>query len=147
MNTLRLLLILSIILIAITLVQIHRVDSGQTKDSKIQHRSKSPVFSQDVLSKRENTINIYIYPNAKQKSSSNNVLILESTDEPRQITEWYKKQITKNGMKTKTFIQTKTNDNVLNKLVGTNNTQSITVKITQKNNSSTTKIEITAITS
>lgn len=144
MNTLRLLLILSIILVAITLVQIHRVDSGKIKESTIQNGSKDHVSSQDVLSNRENTIDIYIYPNAKQKSTSNNVLILESTDDPRQITEWYKKQITKNGIKTKTFIQTKTNDTVLNKLVGTKNAQSITVIITQTNNNSTTKIEISA---
>lgn len=62
------------------------------------------------------SLNIYAYPGAKTKSQTGEKLELESNDSPEKITDWYKKKINALNFNAKSFAQTNTNDNILNKL-------------------------------
>lgn len=98
--------------------------------------------------KAENTqTGLLKYPNAIQTSSSGNTLSLESQDDPDAITQWYKEKIQSLGMNSKSFVTTKTNGNILNKLVGANGTREVQVEITKQNDESTVHITITDKTS
>ena len=55
---------------------------------------------------------------------------------------WYKDKIKALGMNATSFVQTNTNDNVLNKLVAANNSQKVTVEISRSNSSSPTSVSI-----
>ena len=87
------------------------------------------------------------YPNAEVVSSGESTLTLRSNDDSDVITDWYKEKITGLGMNTKSFVKTKTNDNVLNKLVGADGQTEIRVEITKQANNPTTEIKVTAISS
>ena len=82
------------------------------------------------------------YPNAKYIRSEGSVEVYESQDDPDAITQWYKDQIQSMGMGTKSFITTKTNDNVLNKLVGADGSREVRIEITRSSGSSTTEIKV-----
>lgn len=77
-------------------------------------------------------LNSFTYPSSKVINSDNNSLILESNDSASVITNWYKEQIQTEGMKTTSFVQTRTNGNVLNRLVGSNSYRKIDVEIRKK---------------
>ena len=68
--------------------------------------------------------------------------VYESQDDPDAITQWYKGQIQNMGLGTKSFITTKTNDNVLNKLVGADGGREVRIEITRTSGSSTTEIKV-----
>src|SRR3990172_11371851 len=57
------------------------------------------------------------YPNSVQVRSENNSTTYESSDDPNLITNWYKDKIKSLNMNAKSFVTTKTNGNILNKLV------------------------------
>lgn len=82
------------------------------------------------------------YPNSRQTGSNDASLIFESTDDPDLITNWYKEKIRDLGMNSKSFVQTKTNGNVLNKLVGARGDKEVRVEIVKKNDESVTKITV-----
>lgn len=84
----------------------------------------------------------YRYPNSQAVSSSDNSLLLNSTDDTDKITDWYKERIKVEGMGAKTFVKTKTNDNVLNKLVGADSEKEIRVEITKESDESVVKISV-----
>ncbi|RJQ36929.1 hypothetical protein C4559_04330 [Candidatus Microgenomates bacterium] len=71
----------------------------------------------------------FIYPNSKLIDFEENLLTLKSSDSTEAITNWYKNKIKADKMSIETFIKTKTNNNVSNKLVGTNQNKQITVDI------------------
>lgn len=75
--------------------------------------------------------NTFVYPNAEEQSANGNTLYVKSSDDPDRITDWYKEQIAGLGMKTKTFVKTTSNGNIFNKLVGVNESSSVTVEITK----------------
>ncbi len=81
-------------------------------------------------------INSYKYPNAQVVSSSGNSLELSTTDDSDTVTSWYKDKISESGMNVKSFVTTKTNDNVLNKLVGASGEVEIRVDIEKKSGES-----------
>lgn len=83
----------------------------------------------------------FIYPNSKQISISGDKIVLESSDSPTAITNWYKDKIKSLGMSATSFVQTSTNDNVLNKLVGSSGNQQVRVEISKP--ASTLKVKIT----
>jgi len=74
--------------------------------------------------------------------SSSASSVFESNDDPDLITNWYKEKIKSLGMNSKSFVQTKTNGNVLNKLVGARGDKEIRVGIVKKNDESVTKITV-----
>lgn len=97
--------------------------------------SPSPNFKQ-------NNISAFIYPNSTKISSEKNSIFLESTDDSQAITNWYKEKITGMGVNAKSFVQTNTNGNVLNKLVGANGVSQVAVEISKQNSESKTVIKI-----
>lgn len=74
------------------------------------------------------------YPNSTPASIDENGLTLKSSDDSTAITDWYKNRIKSLGMNTTTFIDTNTNGNILNKLVGSDGKQQIAVEISKKSN-------------
>ena len=71
------------------------------------------------------SINHYKYPDSE---------VLFSSDI---ITSWYKEKITKEGMNVRTFVTTKTNDDVLNKLVAADGKKEVRVEISKTGDNDT----------
>lgn len=84
------------------------------------------------------------YPNSSQVSLNGNEMVLESTDDPKIITDWYKDKIKTMNMSVTSFVQTSTNGNILNKLVGSNGNKEVRVEISKQNNNPTVKIVVTS---
>lgn len=87
-------------------------------------------------------LNSFKYPEATNLSSSTNSLNLESADDPQVITDWYKEKIRALGMNTKNFVQTKTNGDISNKLVGVKDNFEIAIEIKKSKNNQKTTINI-----
>ncbi|MCL4385399.1 MAG: hypothetical protein M1326_03695 [Cyanobacteria bacterium] len=87
-------------------------------------------------------ISAFIYPNSTVLDFKENLLTLKSMDSTDAITNWYKNKIKADKMSIETFIKTKTNNNVLNKLVGTNQNKQITVDIKKTANEKESEIII-----
>lgn len=107
--------------------------------------TKKPTPPTQPTPKDETLLSKLQYPNATKESTSENTLVLRSNDDSDIITDWYKEKIIGLGMNTKSFVKTKTNDNVLNKLVGADGQTEIRVEITKQANSSATEIKVTII--
>lgn len=86
--------------------------------------------------------NLLYYPNSKIISSGENNLILESTDNPSQISNWYKNQIRENKWTITSFIETATNNEILNKMVASRNQEDARVTISKSVNDRVVKIEV-----
>lgn len=84
----------------------------------------------------------YKYPNSTITSSSANYLLLKSSEDSELITNWYRELIKSGGMNAKSFVSTKTNGNVLNKLVGADGTRQVRVEVSKPADQSTTTIEV-----
>lgn len=89
---------------------------------------KQEVKDNSIVSQTFNLAD-FKYPNSNQISGSDNTMNLESNDTPDLITDWYKEKIRSLGFKSKSFVQTKTNGNVLNKLVGASGNREIRVEV------------------
>ncbi|MBI2020743.1 hypothetical protein HYS94_05040 [Candidatus Daviesbacteria bacterium] len=109
--------------------------------------NSSVTITQDVkddsLSNQNFNLSDFKYSSSSQINSSQNNLKLESTDDPKKITDWYKEKITSLGFKTKSFVQTNTNDYILNKLVGASGNVQVKVDIEKQPDASKTTINIT----
>lgn len=75
------------------------------------------------------TLEIYKYPNSQTINSTGNALSLVSNDGSDKITNWYKERIRSEGLNVKSFVTTKTNGNVLNKLVGASGWNEVSIEI------------------
>ena len=90
------------------------------------------------------TANIdFAYPGASLLENRANTTIYQTGDLPTAVTAWYKGEINRRGMSTTSFIQTSTNDNILNKLVGAKNNATVAVEISRAAADSKTKITVT----
>lgn len=78
------------------------------------------------------------YPGSSQISAG----VYESSDPSDKITDWYQDKIRQLGLNIKTFVRTKTNDRVLNKLVGASDQVEIRVEISKNPGRSITRIII-----
>ena len=163
MRNLRLLLFLVFALIAFTLfdsnnffsenLEINKVEKEQEKSiKKITNTpipTTTPIKSSPTLSQAPanstplESINNFIYPNSSNITGDENLLSMESLDQPQIITDWYKEKIKAMGMKATTFVQTTTNGNVLNKLAGANNSFGIVVEIKKGKDDTKTSIRLT----
>lgn len=85
------------------------------------------------------------YPGATIINESESKLELESSDDPQKITDWFKDKIKSKNLNVTSFVQTSTNGNVLNKLVGANSNTELRVEITKQNDSQTVKISISLV--
>ncbi len=83
----------------------------------------------------------FIYPGSSVKSKSTLSLTLNSESDPDAITNWFKDQLSALGFNTTSFVMTKTNINVLNKLVVAKNNTQVSVDI--KKSASAAQSEIT----
>lgn len=81
------------------------------------------------------------YPDSSQLESTDR-LVLESSDDPKTITDWYKDKIRNLGFKSKSFVQTSTNGNILNKLVGASSNKQVKVEIEKKADESKSRIRL-----
>ena len=102
--------------------------------------STSPV-STSSANPKPLALKTYIYPGATTKSSTALKLELESSDSPEKITEWYKKTINDLNFNAKSFSQTNTNDDILNKLSAAKPGEKLDVTI--KKDQTTSKVLIT----
>ncbi len=80
----------------------------------------------------------FAYPGSQNKGDNE----YESTDNPESITNWYKEKVKAMGFNTKSFVTTKTNDNVNNVLAGASGQTDIKVTITRGSGDTTTHIKI-----
>lgn len=87
-----------------------------------------------------------VYPNAIVIISSDD-LLMESTDDPDVISEWYKNKIKSMGFNVKSFVATKTNGNVENVFVGAKSGSEIRVTITKNAEELKTRIVVAIKTS
>jgi len=60
----------------------------------------------------------------------------------RQLPIWHKEKITSMGMNAKSFVQTNTNGNILNKLVSANGETKVSIEISKNGSEAQTKISI-----
>lgn len=90
----------------------------------------------------QTTISIFIYPGATIKTQTQTTLTLESSDDTDKITDWYKDKIKNMGANVKSFINTRANDKVMNKLVGANSELEVSVEISRDPGSSIVKISV-----
>jgi len=84
----------------------------------------------------------YVYPGSNLVSSSNNSLALTTSDDPDRVTDWYKEKITSQDMNVKSFITTKANEKVLNKLVGAKEGLEISIEIRKDEGSSICEVSV-----
>ena len=87
-------------------------------------------------------MNFYKYPNSQTEESGGNRLVLNSSDDPNKITEWYIEKLKNQNMKLNSFVKTKTNNNVLNKLISSNGTIKVSITISKKNSDTNAKIAV-----
>ena len=87
--------------------------------------------------------NAYKYPNSTIMTSSDTSLTLQSHDSTDTITDWYKERIKSEGLNVKTFVNTRANDKVLNKLVAADSNKEISVEINKEPGSSVVEISVT----
>ena len=90
-------------------------------------------------------ISDFQYPGSVVVSKTDNTLNLESSDDPKKITDWYKDKIKSMNMNVTTFVQTSTNGKVLNKLVGADGTTEVRVEIAKRNNSQRVNISVLSL--
>lgn len=102
----------------------------------------TPIINQNQNSEQSEDL---IYSDSIKTKQENSNLELESLDDTQKITDWYKEKIRGMGMNAKSFVQTKANGKVLNKLVGSNGKKEIRVEISKENNQSTVKISVVTI--
>lgn len=115
---------------------------SQQLDKPSSDQSLSETEATNTPKPSQNNVSSLQYPNSQTVSSGDNSLILNSTDNVDTITDWYKEKIKGEGMNVTSFVTTKTNDNVLNKLVGADGEREIRVEITKQAGSSNVKISI-----
>ena len=69
-------------------------------------------------------------------------MVLTSNDATETITSWYERVIQADGINVRSFVKTKTNGNVVNKLVGAKQGGEIEVAVEKKVNETPTRVEI-----
>ena len=116
------------------------VESHQT-DTSIPTKTPTP-FATNTPKPVSTNLSNFQYPNSQVVSSSETSLVLNSTDNSDTITDWYKEKIKGEGMNVTSFVTTKTNDNVLNKLVGADGEREIRVEIKKDPGSSVVNISV-----
>lgn len=149
MKSLKALIVLVLILIGVIIFDTYYLDENQTEKQvgKVQSEAReetketSPTPSPTVDSDSVN-LDEYVYPAGNILERTENSVSLESSVEPKTITDWYKEKIESNDMNVRTFIQTNSNNNVVNRLVGTDGETQIRVDIVKKGEDMNTKVQV-----
>ncbi|MCL4418615.1 hypothetical protein M1146_00770 [Patescibacteria group bacterium] len=103
----------------------------------------STLVPSSVPSPTKSNIDSFIYPGSIKVNGGENSLVLQSNDDPQAITNWYKEKITNISMNAKSFVQTNTNGNVINKLVGAKPGFKVGVEVSKKSGEGTVRISVT----
>jgi hypothetical protein len=82
----------------------------------------------------------FVYPGATLVETSNTYLKYQSFDDPQTITNWYKAKIEEQNLRTTSFVQTSSNGQISNKLIGSNGQVEIEIEIEKQPNNSTVSI-------
>lgn len=97
--------------------------------------SKDDKQKQDqVSSAQKNFIIDLQYPNSEAISSSIQEITYESSDQPADITNWYKEKIKDMRLTTVSSVQTNTDGYILNKIVAGNRVSEVKITITRDRN-------------
>ncbi|OGH23479.1 MAG: hypothetical protein A2629_00330 [Candidatus Levybacteria bacterium RIFCSPHIGHO2_01_FULL_41_15] len=112
---------------------------NQTKNNSTVQSTPSPVSS---ANNTMYSVGSFIYPGSAVSFQTEDKLSLQSFDDSSRITDWYKEKITSLNMKAKSFVQTSSNRNILNKLAGANSLLKVNVEISKKNSDSKTEITV-----
>ena len=108
-------------------------DDPSPTSSSSPEQTKSPLPTQGPATKSpspsQNVSGSFFYPGSTVKSHEGSVSIMISNDDVDVVTNWYKDKIKSLGMNVTSFVVTKTNGNVLNKLAGASSTSKVEVEI------------------
>lgn len=142
MRNLQLLVILVLTIFTISLIQKEDLGSNQTQKKNIMLPTPAPASNaadatQTLIPTPASTpistsipstsiptpsskidISSFVYPGSIILNQSANEMTSQSTNDPQAITNWYREKIISLNMNAKSFVQTNTNGNVLNELVG-----------------------------
>ena len=91
--------------------------------------TKIPTLKPTVSVNSSFNISDFIYPNSQAIDQKDGEVKLKSGDGSDKITNWYKEKIKSLGMSVNTFVVTKANDKVLNKLVGAGSNREVRITI------------------
>lgn len=116
-------------------------DSSEPSVSPTPTPTPTPALTQTQTPLTD--ITQFRYPESVIVSLTGTTLSLESWEDTDKITDWYKEKIKNQGMNVKAFVTTKTNDNVLNTLVGADGKKEIRVEIKKNSEEQTTHILLT----
>ncbi len=116
---------------------------GQTEDQHQNKEAVEEVQQTPTPSPIQNELFNYQYPDSQILDSSNSYLLLGSSADSDVITDWYKDKIESEAMNVKTFVTTRANDKVLNKLVGADGNKELRVEISKDPGDSLVKISVT----
>ena len=151
MRNLQLLVILVLIIFAVSLIQEEGLGSKQIQKKNIMTPIPTPTpisiptsipsTSTPIPSSQIN-MSSFVYPGSIILNQSGDEMTLQSTDDPQAITNWYKEKITGMGMNAKSFVQTNTNGNVLNKLIGAKAGFKVKIQIEKNSSSNITEIKV-----
>lgn len=153
MNLSFLILVNVFLLLTISLLILYNRDfTGATpiiapiSKSDLQSNQANTTTNTDITpANQESSILIFKYPNATQVNTGSAPMVLESSDDPGVITNWYKEKFKTEGFSTTSFIQTNTSGSILNSLVGADGKRKISVSISKEENQAKSKIILSSL--
>lgn len=116
---------------------------GEDSLDSVTHNSEQDQLQKDSASNVR--LDQFIYPNSSVTSRTDDQLIIESFDDPKQITDWYKQRLESYDMNINSFVTTKTNGNIINQLVSSDGVIEIKVKIESSAEENKVIIEINTL--
>jgi len=126
-----------------------KVLSSDTENTSENNPSSTPIPTITIkptvtptipVAVASNSLTVYKYPNSTVVSIDNNSMVLRSDDDTGLITQWYKDKIVEKKMSVKTFISTKANDKILNKLNGVSGDEEVEIEISKSDQQSNVEI-------
>lgn len=114
-----------------------------SSNSPLPSNSEEPSTTPESTQTNNLGIDEWIYPGASVTSKSGASLSLETGDNTESVTDWYKEKVREKGFNAKSFVTTKTNDNVLNKLSGAKEGQEVLIEIKKAPSETSAKITVT----
>lgn len=158
MNTLRLLFIFFVILMATIYMQAMFESKSKRSTLNNDHGEvlatiapPNHTITPKITSSPPPTINAndedrsndqLIYPGSTVVKNTAKEIDLQSSNDPEDITDWYKNLLSKMGFSAKSFVQTNANANILNKLSGSDSKEQVLVEIERKSNEAMTSMKI-----
>ncbi|MBI2032729.1 MAG: hypothetical protein HYT09_03745 [Candidatus Levybacteria bacterium] len=144
----RLVILITLLIALGAVLSSDRVVSNKDEDGnrevvkKTEEKSTQKTVSPTPTTVQQNTYSgsDFIYPGSLVTSSGGNTFVMTSSDGSDKITIWYTDRL--GNYSAKSFVRTKSNGNVLNKLSASSGGQKIQVEITQSASSNTTNIKV-----